>query len=43
MKTPREKSVAYTVVVIIAGFVLMLVISAVAAMFSSVPRAGAMP
>jgi hypothetical protein len=43
MKTPREKSVAYTVVVIIAGFVLMLVISAVAAMFASVPRAGAMP
>ncbi len=43
MKTPRDKSVAYTVVVIIAGFVLMLVISAVGAMFSSVPRAGLMP
>jgi len=43
MKTPRDKSVAYTVVVIIAGFVLMLVISAVAAMFSSVPRAGLTP
>ena len=43
MKTPRDKSVAYTLVVIIAGFVLMLVISAVVAMFSSVPRAGLTP
>ena len=43
MKTPRDKAVTYTVIVIIAGFVLMLVITAIGSMFSRVPGAGIMP
>ena len=43
MKTPRDKAVGYTVIVIVAGFVLMLVISAIASMFSRVPGPGVFP
>lgn len=43
MKAPREKALSYTVVVIIAGFVLMLIISAIAGMFTRMPGAGIIP
>ena len=43
MKAPREKALSYTVVVIIAGFVLMLVIGAIAGMFTRMPSAGILP
>jgi Yip1 domain len=40
MKTPREKALGYTVVVIIAAIVLSLIIGAIAGMFMRVPGAG---
>ena len=40
MKTPREKALGYTVVVIIAAIVLSLIISAIAGIFMRVPGAG---
>lgn len=43
MKAPREKALSYTVVVIIAGFVLMLAIGAIAGMFTRMPGAGILP
>jgi hypothetical protein len=40
MKTPQEKAVGYIAVVIIIAIVLAMVISAVAAMFTTIPGAG---
>jgi hypothetical protein len=40
MKTPREKALGYTVVVIIAAIVLSLIIGAIAGIFMRVPGAG---
>ena len=40
MKTPREKAMGYTVVVIIAAIVLSLVIGAIAGVFMKIPGAG---
>jgi hypothetical protein len=40
MKTPREKAMGYTVVVIIAAIVLSLVIGAIAGIFMRIPSAG---
>jgi preprotein translocase subunit SecE len=40
MKTPREKALGYTVVVIIAAIVLSLIIGAIAGIFLRVPGAG---
>lgn len=40
MKTPREKALAYTAVVIIAAIVLSLVIGVIAGMFMRVPSGG---
>jgi hypothetical protein len=40
MKTPREKALGYTVVVIIAAIVLSLIIGAIAGTFMRVPGAG---
>jgi hypothetical protein len=40
MKTPQEKAVGYIAVVIIIAIVLAMVISAVAAMFTTMPGAG---
>ena len=40
MKSPRDKAVGYSAVVIITGIVLWMVIAAIAAMFMSLPRAG---
>ncbi|HJR16425.1 MAG TPA: Yip1 family protein [Gemmatimonadales bacterium] len=43
MKTPREKAVGYTAVVIIAAIILSLVTGAIAAVFMRVPTAGMSP
>ena len=40
MKSPREKAVGYTAVVILAAIVLWMIIGAVAGMFMRVPGAG---
>jgi hypothetical protein len=40
MKTPREKALGYTVVVIVAAIVLSLITGAIAGVFLSVPAAG---
>jgi hypothetical protein len=43
MKVPKEKTLAYTVVAIIAGIVIFAVIAAVAGLFVSYPSPGTMP
>jgi hypothetical protein len=40
MKTPREKAMGYTVVVILAAIVLFMIIGAIAGHFMAVPTAG---
>jgi hypothetical protein len=40
MKTPREKALSYTAIVIVAAIVLSLVIGALAGLFMKVPSAG---
>jgi hypothetical protein len=40
MKTPREKALAYTVVVIIAAIILWMIIGAIAGVFLRLPSAG---
>src|SRR6185295_7278206 len=40
MKNPREKAMAYTVVVILAAIVLFIIIGAIAGHFMAVPTAG---
>jgi len=40
MKTPREKALGYTVVVIVAAIVLSMIIGAIAGVFLRVPGAG---
>ncbi|MDQ3223957.1 MAG: YIP1 family protein [Gemmatimonadota bacterium] len=40
MKTPREKAIGYTVVVIVAAIILSMVIGAIASVFLRMPGAG---
>jgi hypothetical protein len=40
MKSPRDKAMGYTAVVILAAIVLWMIIGAVAGMFMRVPGAG---
>jgi Yip1 domain len=40
MKSPREKALGYTVVVIVAAIVLFMIIGVIAGRFLAVPRAG---
>jgi hypothetical protein len=40
MKSPREKAMAYTAVVILAAIVLFMVIGVIAGRFMAVPTAG---
>jgi hypothetical protein len=40
MKSPREKAMGYTVVVVLAGFVLFFIVGAVAGHFMAYPAAG---
>jgi hypothetical protein len=40
MKSPKEKAVVYTIVVIVAGFVISLVVGLIAGLFISAPMAG---
>jgi hypothetical protein len=43
MKTPREKALPYTAVVILAAIVLFIIIGMIAARFTGIRHAGAMP
>ena len=43
MKTPREKALPYTAVVILAAIVLFVIIGMIAARFTGIRHAGAMP